>query len=194
MGELKSQLALLILIFVVIYFSLIALEIFVSKKTKKRVYTLKESLASLSTGLIHKGITKLVPLGIQLSIWNWAFEHALIRWRPGLMSFILCFFAVDFFYYLQHRLNHEWDFFWSLHQDHHSSLELNLLAGVRVSWLTPVVAAFFMSPLCFFGFSPEYVLINLILVFYGQWWCHVYTGCCDQQISWYGDARNECFF
>lgn len=156
----------------VIHIILIFMECWWSSKKNANIFSVKESLASLSTGVIHQLITGVIPLAAKVYFWQLVYDIAPYKFGPTTTHYILGFLLADLFYYLQHRLNHESPFFWSLHQAHHSSLELNLSTGARVSWFTPFFSAIFFAPIAFLGIHPNVILVSLILVFYGQWWCH----------------------
>jgi alkylglycerol monooxygenase len=156
----------------IFYLSLMVIEAWWSHHTGKKVYTLKEAWASLSAGVIHQALNLVFPLAAKSYFLVWAYKYAPFQFERGWLHFLIAFLLTDLFYYLQHRLNHTVGIFWSMHQAHHSSKELNLSTGARVSWLTPFVSAFFFAPLSLLGLDPHYILISLICIFYGQWWCH----------------------
>jgi len=172
MGDSKQLHAKIVACFIAVYFALILLEIFLSRRAALKTHSVKECLADLGTGLIHLGLSLVIPLTAQVYFLNIAYKHSPFNFAPGIPQFVIAFLLTDLFYYLQHRLNHEWDIFWAFHQAHHTSQEFNLFTGIRVSWVTPFIAAVFLTPIAFLGIRPEYVMISVTLVFYGQWWCH----------------------
>jgi sterol desaturase/sphingolipid hydroxylase (fatty acid hydroxylase superfamily) len=154
------------------YLTWTIIEFLWSRKSQDKIYSTSESLASLSSGLIHQIINLIVPMAAKLYFMTLSYKYAFFHLPNGVAKYLIAFLLTDLFYYLQHMLNHKLDIFWSLHQVHHSSLELNLTTGARVSWLTPIVASFFFCPLTLIGIEPELIILNLSIVFYGQWWCH----------------------
>lgn len=154
-----------------VYIILIFLEYFAYKK-KGIQYSKKEAAASIANGIIHASLNRIFPLGTKIFIWMAAYEIAPYKMENGLLQFVVAFLLCDFMYYFHHYLNHKFDFLWAMHQTHHTSRELNLATGARVSWLTPFVAAFLFAPLALLGIHPFYMLMSLTCVFYGQWWCH----------------------
>jgi sterol desaturase/sphingolipid hydroxylase (fatty acid hydroxylase superfamily) len=162
----------IIAIATVLFFSLIALELIYAKKTKMKLYTWKESFNTLSIGIVHRMITLLVPFAYKVFFLNFGYSYALYKFESGVVHFIFAYILTDFFYYVQHRCNHYFDFLWSFHEVHHSSQELNLLTAIRVSWIMPIVGALFLTPITLLGVDPDYIIISLVLIFYGQWWCH----------------------
>jgi sterol desaturase/sphingolipid hydroxylase (fatty acid hydroxylase superfamily) len=66
----------------------------------------------------------------------------------GLFSaFLLAFVPLlvfDFFYYWFHRLQHQWDWLWEIHQLHHSEPALNVTTNFRHHWLEEFFRSFFI--------------------------------------------------
>lgn len=156
----------------IVYLGLMILEYQRSKKRNDGHISLKESAASYFTGVIHQGIYSLLPVGTQVYFLHLAYSVAPYKLPFNAFHFFLAFVVSDLFYYLQHRLNHTYAFFWSMHQTHHSSVELSLATGARVSWFTPLVSSIFLAPIPLLGIHPEMILLSMGLIFYGQWWCH----------------------
>lgn len=156
----------------IVYLGLMIFEYWWSKKKNDGYVSLKESAASYSTGVIHQGLYMLLPMGTQVYFLHLAYSFAPYKLPFNALHFILAFILADLFYYLQHRLNHTYGFFWSMHQTHHSSVELSLATGARVSWFTPLCSSVILAPIPFLGIHPEMVLLCMGLIFYGQWWCH----------------------
>jgi len=62
-------------------------------------------------------------------------------------AFLLAFVPLlvfDFFYYWFHRLQHQWDWFWEIHQMHHSEPALNVTTNFRHHWLEEFFRTFFI--------------------------------------------------
>ena len=151
---------------------LIAIEIYFSHKRGFGLYSVKETLTSFVTGIIHRSITLIIPFAYKVYFLNLGYNLSPFKFEPGFAHFVVAFLISDCAYYWQHRLNHQIPFFWSFHEVHHSSNELNLMTAVRVSWIMPIFGAIFYLPVTLLGIMPEYVITSLVLVFYGQWWCH----------------------
>lgn len=62
-------------------------------------------------------------------------------------AFLLAFVPLlvfDFFYYWFHRLQHQWDWLWEIHQLHHSEPALNVTTNFRHHWLEEFFRSFFI--------------------------------------------------
>lgn len=85
---------------------------------------------------------------------------------------VACYALVDLVYYAKHRLLHRTGWGWALHEVHHSSSELNLLAALRLGWVQRSVDDYFYLPLVLLGFDPLLTLGIVELNHASQLWCH----------------------
>ncbi len=63
---------------------------------------------------------------------------------PSLIQVLIAFLAADFFYYLWHRISHEFYPFWVVHSAHHQDTNFNCLTGIRFSGIESFSIAFLM--------------------------------------------------
>ncbi len=92
------------------------------------------------------------------------FQAAVAAWPLGLQFFaaLLC---ADLFQYAAHRAFHALPWLWRFHAVHHSSTQLDWLAGSRLHLLDVVVTrAFSFAPLFLMGFSEQALLAYLFFV------------------------------
>ncbi|KAK2141047.1 hypothetical protein LSH36_1173g00008 [Paralvinella palmiformis] len=61
-------------------------------------------------------------------------------------AWIVCFFACDLGSYLWHRAAHEVNFVWAFHSVHHTSDEINIMAGYRLPTFNRQIAIIFEGP------------------------------------------------
>lgn len=124
-------------------------------------------IANLSLGGFNAILFALVvPLG--------AFAAALIAERhgwgllhlaslPAWLAIPLGVLAIDLFAYVSHRLLHTVPALWSLHQVHHSDIDIDFTTTVRHHPLEAVVAVVLIfGAVLAFGVSPESVVIQQI--------------------------------
>ncbi len=102
----------------------------------------------------------------------WLFKMGLF-WLPSLsysqkwMEYIVAFFALDFLYYWNHRLNHQVPWMWRAHSVHHSGRHFNLSLGPRQSVVQSVFALPFYLPLVFLGISlPVFLTVSVASILY----------------------------
>lgn len=81
-------------------------------------------------------------------------SYSLFTTDFGWLSWLLCFVAVDFFYYWQHRILHLNPFLFAEHAIHHTSKEFNFSTSLRVSWWMLLYMGLTHSPLILIGFNP----------------------------------------
>jgi sterol desaturase/sphingolipid hydroxylase (fatty acid hydroxylase superfamily) len=68
--------------------------------------------------------------------------------------------TLDFFFYVMHRLKHRWQWWWRLHETHHSSQDLDWFSSVRFHPLEKILdRVIYLFPLLFLGVSETALLI-----------------------------------
>jgi alkylglycerol monooxygenase len=156
-----------------IFFSLMALEIFIAWFQKKEVYRVNDTVANLGCG-IGDQLIGLFAKVFTVGIYTWVFQNfALLNldaqnpwvWAVG-------FILIDFFYYWYHRESHLVALFWSTHSVHHQSEDYNLAVALRQSWFAKFFAWIFYIPVAIFGISPSVFLICYSLNLFYQFWIH----------------------
>ena len=124
------------------------------------------------TDLAHFGVSHLlVQVTVFLTMlpaatfFHWAVSNrfqAAVAGQPVWLQFIEAMFVADLFAYLAHRAFHEVPFLWRFHQIHHSSEELDWLAGSRLHIVDIVLTrAFGFLPLYILGFSQAAIAAYL---------------------------------
>jgi len=141
----------------------------------------------------HLGVqtTVLLTLAPAALFFRWAVSPALQAWvagQPFLVQFAEILLIADLTQYAVHRLFHRVPWLWRVHAIHHSSRELDWLAGSRLHLIDIVVtrAAGFV-PIYVLGFAPaptyaylmfvsfQAVLIHANLRFSFGWLSHVFA-------------------
>lgn len=124
------------------------------------------------TDLVYFGVSHLlVQVTVFLTILpatlflRWAvsddFQRA-VQSQPLWLQFLQAMLAADLFAYAVHRMFHEVPFLWRFHQVHHSSEEMDWLAGSRLHIVDIVVTrAFAFIPLYIIGFSRTAIVAYL---------------------------------
>jgi lathosterol oxidase len=84
---------------------------------------------------------------------------------PWLVQFPLAIFAADMAQYVIHLTFHKVPWLWPFHAIHHSSKQLDWIAGSRSHFVDVVIGrGFIMLPLIYFGFSQSVILAYLVFV------------------------------
>ena len=84
--------------------------------------------------------------------------------QPLWLQAIAVILVLDFFFYWMHRAKHRWDWWWRLHETHHSSQDLNWFSSVRFHPLEKILdRCIYLFPLLFLGVSEEALLILAIV-------------------------------
>lgn len=90
--------------------------------------------------------------------------HSWVQDLPFIIQLVLAFFVADFCQYWAHRFFHSYAYFWRFHSIHHSTANMDWLAGSRTHFIDIFVtrcAAF--TPLYIFSFSP--IVFNIYILF-----------------------------
>jgi len=94
----------------------------------------------------------------------------LLAGRPLWIQTMVLLLVLDLFFYVMHRLKHRWQWWWRLHETHHSSVDLDFFASVRFHPLEKILdRAIFLAPMMILGPSTEAILIwSSCDVFFGM--------------------------
>ena len=93
-----------------------------------------------------------------------SFPIAVVADQPLWIQTIAVIVVLDFFFYWMHRAKHRWDWWYRLHETHHSSAELDWFSSVRFHPFEKIIdRCIYLFPLTFLGASPEALLILSIV-------------------------------
>ena len=155
-----------------VFFILIAIELAYTSYKKLDYYRLNDSLANLSQG-IGSQLLGIFLKAITFFCYLYIYEHWRFYSFPNtILTWLLLFMGVDFFYYWFHRMSHEVNALWAAHIVHHQSEEYNLTVALRQSWFQGGFSWVFYIPLAFAGFEPiMFLTISSFNTLY-QFWIH----------------------
>jgi len=138
-----------------------------------RGYERRDTLASLSMGLLNVGISGATKL-LSIPLFVLVYQHRIADLgQPSLWwSWMLLFFLEDHSYYWFHRTHHEVRLLWAAHVNHHSSTYYNFSTALRQPLLTPLTGPIFWLPLPLVGFPPWMVLTAQAWSLIYQFWLH----------------------
>ncbi|MHC5066030.1 MAG: sterol desaturase family protein, partial [Planctomycetota bacterium] len=89
---------------------------------------------------------------------------AVLSDQPLWLQTIAVILILDFFFYWMHRAKHRWDWWYRLHETHHSSQDLDWFSSVRFHPFEKILdRAIYLFPLTCIGVS-EQALLNLAIV------------------------------
>ncbi len=88
------------------------------------------------------------------------YSVGVLRDQPLWVQTLAIIVALDFVSYVLHRLKHRWDWFWRLHETHHSSEDLDWFSSVRFHPLERLIdRTIYLFPLVFLGVSDGALLV-----------------------------------
>ncbi len=155
---------------------LLLVELAWSRRTARediRGYATKDTLASLSMGLMNVGIAggaKLLSIPFYALLYEYRFVDVVEA--TGGWAWLILFVVEDHSYYWFHRLHHEIRVLWACHINHHSSTHYNLSTALRQPLLTPFTGPIFWAPLPLIGFPPWMILTAQAASLLYQFWLH----------------------
>jgi sterol desaturase/sphingolipid hydroxylase (fatty acid hydroxylase superfamily)/uncharacterized membrane protein YhhN len=156
-----------------VFVVLIAAEFAVGLATGRNVYRLNDAVGSLAAGILSQ-ISGVFMLALSVGIYIIVFEHFSLfalpadDWRVWVGALI----AYDFFYYWNHRIDHEVGLFWAAHVVHHQSDHFNLSTALRQSSTGALLGWMFYLPMAVAGVPPVvFIGVGLIDLLY-QFWIH----------------------
>ena len=158
-----------------IFLILIGVEVLISHLKKSNLYHFDDAITNISCGILMQ-ITGILFKTILVVFYIYIFENfRLLNISDNLLTYLLLFLGVDFFYYWFHRYAHEVSIFWGTHIVHHQSEEYNFSVALRQSSLQGFVSMLFYLPLAWIGFNPiAFVTIGAFQTLY-QFWIHTRT-------------------
>lgn len=151
---------------------LIALEAWLSKRSRPDYYEAKDAWINVLIGFGSVAFGALFGLFIGV-IYTLAYELAPFKFpAEAWWTWVILFFVDDLAYYIFHRISHESRLFWNFHVVHHSSEYYNLSVAVRQSWFSGTLHWLFYAPVMLLGFAPwMFALMHGFNLIY-QFWIH----------------------
>lgn len=161
----------LIIYAIPVFFLLIGIELLIAKMSNLSYYRMDDAIANLSCG-IGSQVSGIFLKTFTFIGYKYLYDHSVWKIENNILTFIVLFIGVDFFYYWFHRLAHEISFLWGSHVVHHQSEEYNLTVALRQAWLQGAFSWVFYLPLAVMGFSPVVFLTVASLQTLYQFWIH----------------------
>lgn len=99
-------------------------------------------------------------------------KFSLFEFDYGILSVVTAFVLCDLVLYLFHYVEHRSDILWSLHQVHHSALDISLGTGLRIPWILYFITPFYYAPLIYLGYPPLLIMFCKKTILTYQYWVH----------------------
>jgi alkylglycerol monooxygenase len=156
-----------------VFILLMAAEFGIGLALGRNVYRLNDAVGSLATGILSQ-LSGVFMLALSVGIYVLVYSHfalfslAANDWRVWVGALV----AYDFFYYWNHRIDHEVGIFWAAHVVHHQSDHFNLSTALRQPSTGVLLGWLFYLPMAIAGVPPVvFVTVGLIDLLY-QFWIH----------------------
>lgn len=139
----------------------------------KGIYRINDTFASLASGIFQECL-RIHIRSIELLCYCYVYEHfrlTTFAWNSA-GTWLLTALLVDWGFYWFHRMAHEINFMWAIHQAHHSGEEFNVLGALRQALLQPFIAWIAYTPVALLGIPPPIFLVHLQLSELYMIWIH----------------------
>ena len=150
---------------------LLLLEAVADAVMRKELYTVRDTLASLTMGTGNV-LVNLLAKAMVFAAYSFLYRFAIFDIGYQWWAWVLLFFADDFTYYVFHRTSHECRLFWASHVVHHSSQHYNLSTALRQTWTGSFYGFVFWLWLPLLGFHPLMVMTMQAISLLYQFWIH----------------------
>jgi alkylglycerol monooxygenase len=165
---------------------LIALECVYGKFRMHKLYSLKDTVMSISLGIVQQLVgvwmkeMLILPYAFVYHLFAPARQYILQSgYWPGfnghqydVLMFVVGFLGCDLGYYFLHRTAHEWQLMWSAHSVHHSGERYNLATALRQGSFQATYSWFFYIPLAAMGLPITHFIRHNRLNTVYQFWIH----------------------
>jgi alkylglycerol monooxygenase len=156
-----------------VFFVLIGLELWFSRRRRLQTYTLADSLASMGCGVWTVTVEVFTKAAALLLYAFVADNYALLHPdRSAWITWVVFYFLLDFLYYWAHRWSHEISFLWGVHAPHHQSEEYNLTTALRQGAFQDTFHLPIFLPMAVLGCPVDVFIILLTLGKFYQFWVH----------------------
>jgi sterol desaturase/sphingolipid hydroxylase (fatty acid hydroxylase superfamily)/uncharacterized membrane protein YhhN len=156
-----------------VFVALMAAEFGIGLALGRNVYRLNDAVGSLTAGILSQ-ISGVFMLALSVGVYVLVYDRFALftlradDWRVWIAALI----AYDFFYYWNHRIDHEVGLFWAAHVVHHQSEAFNLSTALRQPSSGVLLGWMFYLPMAIAGVPPlVFVTVGLIDLLY-QFWIH----------------------
>jgi sterol desaturase/sphingolipid hydroxylase (fatty acid hydroxylase superfamily) len=154
---------------VVLFFGLLlfVVEILLLKKLKQKNVNFNQSALNIGLGMIER-LIGIITFNFGLLFFNFLRPFRIVDPVTNpFTSFIIALFAVDFMWYVYHRISHRISLIWAAHLIHHQSTEYNFSVNFAISPFGFFIRIFIYGILVLVGVSPDdIILVNAINAFY----------------------------
>ena len=144
-----------------IVLAMILFEVLFSSVYNKNLYKKNDTLCTI--GLLSGNILMVFAVkGATLALHFYLFQFKLFNLTelmPVWALWIVTFIAIDFIFYIYHRISHRVNFLWAIHMSHHSSEEMNFAVSLRQAWFAPLSKLPFFAVLPILGMDPTIIVI-----------------------------------
>jgi sterol desaturase/sphingolipid hydroxylase (fatty acid hydroxylase superfamily) len=152
---------------------LMAVEWWIARRARRRVYRLPDALADLGCG-VGQQVTLVFFAAALLQLYAALYDRfRLVTFAEGSgWPWAIAFVYYEVAYYWWHRASHEVNLLWAAHAVHHQSEDYNLAVALRQAILTSFTSLPFNLPLALLGVPTAVYAITAAYSLLYQFWIH----------------------
>ncbi len=153
------------------------IELTVSIRQQRELYTLKDTLSNITMGVGSLVVAGILGKAINFFVYDFFYQFRFFDLPANVWWYwVLLCLGEDFSKYWFHRICHRIRYFWASHVVHHSSQKLNFSTAFRQSWTYEISGAqIFWCWMPLVGFSPINILLMQSINLIYQFWIHTET-------------------
>nr|XP_042908282.1 alkylglycerol monooxygenase [Parasteatoda tepidariorum] len=139
---------------------------------KKPVFRVNDTMSNVFNGFLMD-LSKIPFKGAEVIVYAWIYKNYRLIDLPweSPWTWVFCWFATDFGYYWMHRMIHQINILWAIHETHHTPEDMMFTSPMRnhifllpIHWITYMPMAFAIPP-------TTYLVHYQISIIY-QYWLH----------------------
>ncbi|MES2431043.1 MAG: sterol desaturase family protein [Bacteroidota bacterium] len=146
-----------------LFVSFMLLEYFIAKRKGYDYFQLHNSIANISIGIAER-LADVLIAGFFFFVYDTIQKkYGIFHIKSSVAWWILIFLLTDLVWYWYHRLAHEINLLWMVHEVHHQSEDFNYTVSARVTIFQAIVRTGFWAVLPLLGF-PAGMITSMLLI------------------------------
>lgn len=138
----------------------------------KPLFRINDTMSNISHGMLME-LSKIPFKGAEVLVYSWIYKNYRLLDLPWdcPWTWVACWFITDFGYYWMHRMIHQINILWAIHETHHVPEDMHFTAPMRnhifllpIHWLTYLPMSLAIPP-------TTYLVHYQISILY-QYWLH----------------------
>lgn len=148
------------------------IEQFIRFYQKKPFWRINDTMSNVAHGILME-LSKIPFKGAEVFVYAWVYKNYRLFDLPwdSPWTWVLCWFLTDFGYYWMHRMIHQINILWAIHETHHTPEDMHFTSPMRnhifllpIHWITYLPMSLAVPP------TTYLVHYQISIIF--QYWLH----------------------